>query len=370
MAYSFATVSSRDLEERHLNFLRQQNEQVGPIADIAHRNLLQMAQPPPQPAFGGEGFGGSQGFQPQFGQFGTPGGVPLTPQLSFQGAPQAAPTPTLGGIAEAFAPPAIGPQGPIDIQQQIAQGGQIARDFAQQAAPQDEVDLTNLGRVLDQHGVTPEELTWGLTIAPNTDELARMSQSFPKVVPPEKAARVIEAIDDLNRPSLGETFASAPGKLASLGAAAITAPAPVAEKLEPLGDIPVVGGSLEREANFLASPLGVAAAPFAPLEFAAGAIGAVGLGAVGEATGIGENDVKIGGVTVSVQTLLEVAGGLTPGAALSAPGRTALTKLRAAGVTDDVIRLEAGRVVDVACDQEVGRALAHLHDDREDCEDG
>ncbi len=133
MAYSFATVKSPDMEQRHLNFLKRQNEQVGPIADIAHRNLLQMAQPPPRPAFGQE-----QGFQ---------GFNAALPELS---------PPTLGGIAEAFAPMTPGPIPGQVLAPNLQQGAQAATQFFEPVAQGQGPQLTALDAALQEVGVSAE----------------------------------------------------------------------------------------------------------------------------------------------------------------------------------------------------------------------
>ena len=107
---------------------------------------------------------------------------------------------------------------------------------------------------------------------------------------------------------------------------------------EPLGNVPVIGSQLEKEAQALTSPLGSAAligggvglaraqgVVGAGLETLAGSVGSVGAGTAGEALD----------VPAPVQIALEVGGGITPAAALTGPGRVLLRSLVKQGISED-----------------------------------
>ncbi len=150
MGYSFATVNSPNLQERHLNFLRRRNEQLAPLVDVATQNLQTMAQPRP-PMFnpfspdpqGAVAFGQApqQAFGPQQQGFNA-----TLPQL-------VSPQENLGGIAQGFAPPG----GPFPPGQAQDIGAQRARDFAQQITPEQAPALRLLDSALQQFDATDDD---------------------------------------------------------------------------------------------------------------------------------------------------------------------------------------------------------------------
>ena len=94
---------------------------------------------------------------------------------------------------------------------------------------------------------------------------------------------------------------------------------PSQDPFGPLSDIPFAGGPLERSAEFITSPVGLASIPIAgPQAALAGEIGAVGLGTAGEALGL----------PTPAQYGLEALGGLAPASLVSRPGRAATQGLR------------------------------------------